>query len=561
MRQTVALKRLSVAVIAALLAAMAATVVLSGETKPATAAVPGVNVPAGYDSEVFFDGDPLAIPMELLFDSSGNLLVTDWGPGSEGGKLVSINPDRSANVLASGTPLVDTDGMAFGTGNSWGNSLYVSDHNASGDLGQIFKFESASLSPFTTPGTPWGSIDPKGLAFGPGGAFGTDLYVADCDRGQTCASGTTGGAIYRVDPSGNKTLVHLGDPLVAPHGLRFGPGGGFGNDLYVADLGDWYSGTGYIWRIDASGQPTLFAGGPGSAMVDPAGLTFAPGGVFGSDLYVLDRGAGTVSKVAASGNIVPFATGLDNHPAAGVGGGGIAFGPNGKDLYVVSGSSIIRIFPTDTTKPAITLNSPTDGATYTQGQNVTANYSCSDDISSGSDLSCNGAVPNGSTIDTSSAGTKTFSATATDKAGNIETKTVSYNVVSPCTIGEIGPPVNDVSSAGDPGMSAYKFGSRGVIPAKFRAACNGDPIDTQAEAEAHPMKLKLTKLGATPDQDAVVENTVTGSANSGDLFRFDDVADHYIYNIGVKNLASGTYKLTISEVNGGATHDEWFSVK
>ena len=150
---------------------------------------------------------------------------------------------------------------------------------------------------------------------------------------------------------------------------------------------------------------------------------------------------------------------------------------------------------------------------------------------------------------------------ATDKAGNTQTKTVSYKVVSPCTIGEIAPPINDVSSADDPGMSAYKFGSRGVIPAKFSAACNSDPIDTQAEADAHPMKLKLTKLGATPDQDAVVEDTVTGSANTGDLFRFDDAADHYIYNIGVKNLASGTYKITISDADGGATHDEWFSVK
>ena len=215
----------------------------------------------------------------------------------------------------------------------------------------------------------------------------------------------------------------------------------------------------------------------------------------------------------------------------------------------------------DTTNPTITLDSPTNGATYTQGQNVTANYSCSDDTSSGSDLSCSGTVPSGSLVDTSSAGSKTFSVSATDKAGNTETKTVSYNVVSPCTIGDIGPPVNDVSSAGDPGMSAYKFGSRGVIPAKFRADCNGDPIDTQAEADAHPMKLKLTKLGTTPDQDAVVENTVTGSANTGDLFRFDYAADHYIYNIGVKNLASGTYKRTISEANGGATHDEWFSVK
>jgi PKD repeat protein len=130
-----------------------------------------------------------------------------------------------------------------------------------------------------------------------------------------------------------------------------------------------------------------------------------------------------------------------------------------------------------------------------------------------------------------------------------------------CTIGEIEPPVNDVSSADDPAMSAYKFGSRGVIPAKFKAACDANPIDTQAEADAHPMKLTLTKLGSTPDQDAVVENTETGSANTGDLFRFDDADDHYIYNVGVKNLTRGTYKLTISEANGGGSHDEWFSIR
>jgi hypothetical protein len=218
-------------------------------------------------------------------------------------------------------------------------------------------------------------------------------------------------------------------------------------------------------------------------------------------------------------------------------------------------------FAPDTTKPTITLNSPTDGATYTQGQNVIAAYSCADDKSSSADLSCSGTVPSGSAIDTSSAGTKTFTVTSTDKAGNTETKTVNYTVVPACTFGEILSPVNDVSSATDDGMSAYKYGSRGVIPAKFSAACDGDPIDTQAEADAHPMKLTLMKLGSTPDQDAVVENTVTGSANTGDLFRFDDAADHYIYNVAVKNLARGTYKLTISEANGGATHDEWFSVK
>jgi len=130
-----------------------------------------------------------------------------------------------------------------------------------------------------------------------------------------------------------------------------------------------------------------------------------------------------------------------------------------------------------------------------------------------------------------------------------------------CTFSEILPPVNDVSSATDAGMSSYKFGSRGVIPAKFQATCDNDLIDTQAEAESHPMTLKLTKLGSTPAQDTVVEQTQTGSANTGNLFQFVDADDHYIYNVGVKGLEARTYKLTISEANGGGSHDEWFSIK
>jgi hypothetical protein len=90
-------------------------------------------------------------------------------------------------------------------------------------------------------------------------------------------------------------------------------------------------------------------------------------------------------------------------------------------------------------------------------------------------------------------------------------------VTSPCTFDEILPPVNDVSSPTEDGMSAYKYGTRGVITAKFKAACNGDPIDTQAEADAHPMKLTLTRIATTSEPEAVVEDTAMGSANTGDL--------------------------------------------
>ena len=219
----------------------------------------------------------------------------------------------------------------------------------------------------------------------------------------------------------------------------------------------------------------------------------------------------------------------------------------------------------DTTSPSLTVPSNTIVVEATDASGTTVNFaddvSASDAVDPSPSIECTPA--SGSTFEP---GTTTVSCTAKDASGNESpAKTfevrVTYDVVSPCNIGEIEPPVNNVSSATDQGMSAYKYGSRGVIPAKFKVACDGDPIDTQAEADSHPMKLTLTKLGATPDQDAVVENTVTGSANTGDLFRFDDAADQYIYNIGVKNLEKGTYKITISEAHGGATHDEWFSIK
>ncbi len=52
-----------------------------------------------------------------------------------------------------------------------------------------------------------------------------------------------------------------------------------------------------------------------------------------------------------------------------------------------------------------------------------------------------------------------------------------------------------------------------------------------------------------------------GRRQTGDLFRFVDADGDYSYNVGLKNLAKGTYKLTISEANSGASHDEWFSIK
>lgn len=80
----------------------------------------------------------------------------------------------------------------------------------------------------------------------------------------------------------------------------------------------------------------------------------------------------------------------------------------------------------DKSLPSVAMTAPANGATYAVGATVIASYSCSDSVSGVS--TCSGTVPSGSAIDTSTVGAKTFSVTVTDRAGNVATTAVSYNV-------------------------------------------------------------------------------------------------------------------------------------
>ena len=83
-----------------------------------------------------------------------------------------------------------------------------------------------------------------------------------------------------------------------------------------------------------------------------------------------------------------------------------------------------------------------------------------------------------------------------------------------CTFSEILPPVNDVSSATDEGMSSYKFGSRGVIPAKFKAACDVNPHRHASRGRCPPYEA-----------DAHQARVHTGSGCGGGEYR-DRVGQH-----------------------------------
>jgi hypothetical protein len=88
----------------------------------------------------------------------------------------------------------------------------------------------------------------------------------------------------------------------------------------------------------------------------------------------------------------------------------------------------------DTTLPTASIVSPADGATFTVGQVVNASYSCADTGGAGL-ATCIGSVASGAAIDTATAGTKAFTVTATDQAGNTSSKVVHYTVVAPPSTG------------------------------------------------------------------------------------------------------------------------------
>ncbi|MBE2315539.1 hypothetical protein DVA67_006100 [Solirubrobacter sp. CPCC 204708] len=86
----------------------------------------------------------------------------------------------------------------------------------------------------------------------------------------------------------------------------------------------------------------------------------------------------------------------------------------------------IGSYAPDAEMPTINVRTPGEGAAYKAGTAMMADFDCAD--ATGIE-SCVGTVDDGAAIDTK-LGTKTFTVTATDKSGNIFTKSVAYKVNS-----------------------------------------------------------------------------------------------------------------------------------
>lgn len=142
----------------------------------------------------------------------------------------------------------------------------------------------------------------------------------------------------------------------------------------------------------------------------------------------------------------------------------------------------------DTTPPAVTIVTPADGAGYTLGSSVEAEYDCQDEPGGSGLASCVGPVIQGAAIDTATIGPKTFRVDASDAVGNSSTLTHSYAVVWPFAFAkpiDPQPAVNKVKAGdvaaikftlgGDRGLAVFLAGSPGSGPT---ACVAGAPLGT-----------------------------------------------------------------------------------
>ncbi|OPL13826.1 MAG: hypothetical protein AVO38_12710 [delta proteobacterium ML8_D] len=241
--------------------------------------------PAGVKS-VLSTG--VTYPVAILFGRGAfghHLYVSE--SYSTDGNIVRVAPNGAKTGFASGidSPL----DMVWGPGGAFGSDLYVASANAN----KIVTVSAAgAVSDFLT-----GLDRPSVLAFSQGGAFGEYLYVTNTDDGQ----------VVRIDQ--NKKVEVFVTGLPRPIGLAFGYNTPFGDFLYISDKN-----TGEILKISPSGTVSTFADG----FDGPVEIHFSEGGLYGNDMLIAEGGSGRITRIVSLGAptivITPFSGDVEQGP-------------------------------------------------------------------------------------------------------------------------------------------------------------------------------------------------------------------------------------------------------
>ena len=200
--------------------------------------------------------------------------------------------------------------------------------------------------------------------------------------------------------------------------------------------------------------------------------------------------------------------------------------------------------PADNTPPNMTITTPSDGTTYLLGQIVNAEYNCQDETDGSGLASCQGTVANGSVIDTSPVGPKSFTVNATDNAGNPASLSHNYSVIY--NFSGFSQPVDNL-----PTLNTVKGGAG--VAVKF--SLGGDQ-GLNILASGYPISQQVSCAGGLPVDE--IEQTVAAGNSS---LSYDAATATYTYTWKTNKAWTGTCRQLILMLSDGTEHKTNFKFK
>jgi outer membrane protein OmpA-like peptidoglycan-associated protein len=296
-----------------------------------------------------------------------------------------------------------------------------------------------------------------------------------------------------------------------PVSVAFSPGGGL---LATANLnGSTVSG----FAVGAGGALTAVAGSPFVTGNGPHSVAFSPGGGLlatanqaGSTVSVFAVGSGgALTPVAGS----PFVTGNGPDSVAFSRGGGLLAAAN-------LNSNTVSVFAVGA--PSAVIDAPAGGGAYGVGQVVPTSFACADAPFAPGIASCtdSNASTSPGRLDTATAGTHSYTVTATSLDGQTTTASVDYSVAGPPTVAISSPQPGQAFTVGaqatagfvcadgpgGPGIKSCVDAAGGSSPATLDTSTSGSrsytvtatSLDGQTTTASVPYTVSASPPPVTP---------------------------------------------------------------